>query len=135
MPTTKTPATKTPAAATAYDPAMLPTTAQQYRHNNGGTGTPGAAAYTQAMRQLAAWAGTGPARPYVHALVHLGWCSGSGARVVCKASNSAAYKHAALVLAVGAPAAPQVCATLAHLHDAGAPTAALATVWATYTAS
>lgn len=135
MPTTKTPATKTPATATAYDPALLPATAQQYRHNNGGTGTPGAAAYTQATRMLAAWAGTGPAKPYVHALVHLGWCAGSGARAVCKASNSAAYKHAASVLAVGAPAAPQVCAMLAHLAAAGAPAAALATVWATYTAS
>ena len=134
--TTTTTTTKRKATtAPAYDPTQLPTTAQQYRHNNGGTGTPGAAAYVQALRTLAAWAGTGPAKPYVHALVHLGWCAGSGARVVCKASNSAAYRHAAPVLAVGAPAAPQVCAMLAHLQDAGAPAAALAAVWATYTAA
>ena len=126
--------TKTTPTTLAYDAANLPTTAQQYRHNNGGTGTPGAAAYAQALRALAAWAGTGPSKPYVHALVHLGWCAGSGARAVCKASNSAAYKHAAPVLAVGTPAAPQVCAVLAHLQNAGAPAAMLATVWATYTA-
>ena len=127
-------AAKTTTTTTAYDAALLPATATQYRHNNGGTGTPGATAYTQATRMLAAWAGTGPAKPYVHALVHLGWCAGSGARAVCRASNSAAYRHAAPVLAVGAPAAPQVCAVLAHLQDAGAPAAALATVWTTYTA-
>ena len=126
--------TTTTTTTTVYDAALLPATATQYRLNNGGTGTPGAMAYTQATRMLASWAGTGPAKPYVHALVHLGWCAGSGARAVCRASNSAAYRHAAPVLAVGAPAAPQVCAVLAHLQDAGAPAAALATVWATYTA-
>lgn len=120
--------------AVAYDVAALPETAQQYRHNAGGTGTPGAAAYTQAMRTLTAWAGTGDAKPYVHALVHLGWCSGSGARVICKASNSSAFKHAASVLAVGEAAAPQICAMLNHLAEAGAPAEALATVWATFTA-
>ena len=120
--------------STAYDATLLPTTAQQFRHNNGGTGTPGAAAYTQAVRALTAWVGTGDAKPYVHALVHLGWCSGSGARVICKASNSSAFKHAASVLAVGEPAAPQICSMLEHLRLAGAPAEALATVWATYTA-
>ena len=126
--------TTTTTTTTAYDATLLPATAQQFRHNNGGTGTPGAAAYTQAMRALTAWAGTGDAKPYVHALVHLGWCSGSGARVICKASNSSAFKHAASVLAVGEPAASQVCATLTHLAAAGAPAEALTTVWATYTA-
>ena len=130
---TKTTTTTTTTTTTAYDPALLPATAQQYRYNAGGTGTPGATAYTQAMRTLAAWAGTGPNKAHVHALVHLGWCAGSGARVVCKASSSSAFKHAAPVLAVGAPAAPQVCAMLAHLAAAGAPAAALATAWATYT--
>ena len=129
----KTTTTPAPTSAPTYDPALLPATAQQYRHNAGGTGSVGAAAYTQAMRTLAAWAGNGQHKPYVHALVHLGWATGSGARVLCRASNSAAYKHAAPVLQVGQPAAPQVCAILAHLQAAGAPAAALATAWATYT--
>ena len=129
----KSTTTTTTTTTTAYDATLLPTTAQQFRHNNGGTGTTGAAAYTQAMRALTAWAGTGDAKPYVHALVHLGWCSGSGARVICRASNSSAFKHAASVLAVGSPAAPQVCAVLTRLAEMGAPAEALATVWATFT--
>ena len=138
--TTKTPArtrkttTTTTTTNTAYDPALLPATAQQYRLNSGGTGTPGASAYAQAIRTLTAWAGTGDAKPYVHALVHLGWCSGSGARVICRASNSSAFKHSASVLAVGEVAAPQICTTLSRLAEAGAPAEALATVWTTFTA-
>lgn len=116
-----------------YAVAALPTTGTQYRTNSGGTGTPQATAYTQAMRTLAAWARGGQHAPTVHALVHLGWCSGSGARATVRAANSAAYKHGAPMLQVGAPAAPQVCATLTALAEAGAPAAALATVWATYT--
>ena len=130
----KSTTTTTTTTTAVYDATLLPTTAQQFRHNAGGTGTLGAAAYTQAVRALTSWAGTGDAKPYVHALVHLGWCSGSGARVICKASNSSAFKHAASVLAVGEPAAPQVCAVLTHLAEAGAPAEALATVWTTYTA-
>ncbi len=118
--------------ATTYDVAALPTTGTQYRLTSGGTGTPQATAYTQAMRTLAAWARGGEHAATVHALVHLGWCSGSGARAVCRAASSAAYKHAAEVLKVGEPAAPQVTAAMEALAKAGAPAEALATVWATY---
>jgi hypothetical protein len=116
-----------------YAPTNLPTTGAQYRTNSGATGTAQATAYVQACRTLAAWARGTANAPQVHALVHLGWCSGSGARAVVRAANSAAYRHAAPVLAVGKPAAPQVCTVLAALAAAGAPAPALATVWATYT--
>lgn len=118
---------------TAYAVANLPTTGAQYRTNSGATGTAQATAYAQACRTLAAWAKGGASAPTVHALVHLGWCAGGGARAVVRAASSAAYKHGAPHLQVGAPAAPQVCATLAALAAAGAPAPALATVWATYT--
>lgn len=120
-------------AATPYPVAALPATGVQYRQCSGGTGTAAATAYTQAMRTLAAWARGTAHAPAVHALVHLGWCSGTGARATVRAANSAAYRHGAPALTVGAPAAPQVAATLAALHAANAPAAALATVWATYT--
>ena len=127
--------TTTKTTATAYAAAALPTTGGQYRHNSGGTGTLAAANYAQAMRTLATWARGGQYAPQVHALVHLGWCSGSGARATVGASKSAAYRHAAPLLTVGAPAAPQVAAMLTALAAAGAPAAALGTVWATYTAT
>jgi hypothetical protein len=120
-------------AAPTYAPAALPVNSVQWRHASGGTGTVQANAYVQACRTLLAWAGTGPSKPYAHAVVHLGWCTGTGARATCKASGSAACKHAAPVLAFGKPAAPQVCTVLAALAKAGAPAPALATVWATFT--
>lgn len=122
-----------------YAASALPTTAVQYRHASGTTGTPQATAYTQAMRALAAWAHKTPNAPTVHALVHLAWCAGSGARVTNGVSNSAACKHAvaaklpAAQWAVGQPAGGQVAANMAALATAGAPKQALATVWATYT--
>lgn len=121
--------------ATAYPVGNLPATGAQYRTNSGATGTAPATAYLQAVRTLHAWGGgpTTPNGPLVFALVHLGWCSGSGARAVCKASNSSAYKHGKAHLQVGAPAAPQVVAVLGALAAAGAPAPVLATVWATYT--
>jgi hypothetical protein len=121
-----------PNTQAAYNVAALPTTGAQYRTNSGATGTAQATAYTQAMRTLAAWARGTAHAPTVHALVHLGWCSGSGARATVRAANSAAYRHAAPVLAVGKPAAPQVCAALAALAAAGAPAPVLAVVWDTY---
>jgi hypothetical protein len=115
--------------------SALPGTGTQYRLTSGGTGTPAASAYLQATRALAAWARTSGHAPLVHALVHLGWCSGSGARAICKASNSAAFKHAADVLEVGKPAGPQVVAVLLALTEAGAPAEQIATVWSTFTGS
>ena len=120
-------------AATAYKASALPTTATQYRNASGGTGTPQANAYKAACRGLAKWAKANGQAAQVHALVHLGWCAGAGARANCQSSNSVAYKAAAHLLQVGQPAAPQVCATLATLAKAGAPAPMLATVWATYT--
>jgi len=122
-----------PSTQGTYNVQALPTTGAQYRTNSGATGTPQATAYQQAMRTLAAWARGTQHAPTVHALVHLGWCSGSGARATVRAANSAAYKHAAPVLQVGQPAAPQVVAALTALAQAGAPAPVLAVVWATYT--
>ncbi len=123
------------APASPYTVAALPATGTQYRHNSGGTGTVAGVAYVQACRALAAWARGTANAPTVHALVHLGWCSGTGARATVRAANSAAYRHAAPVLAahVGQPAAPAVVAVLVALAAAGAPAPLLATVWATYT--
>lgn len=126
----------TKAATTpTYAPTALPTTGTQYRLTSGGTGTPQATAYVQATRQLASWARGGANAPLVHALVHLGWCAGSGARATCKAANSAAYRHGAPHLQAGQPAAPQVVATMQALAKAGAPVGPLAVVWATFTGS
>lgn len=133
MATKRATTTTTTTKPATYAVAALPTTAVQYRHTSGGTGTAQATAYAGAMRALAAWARGGAHAPTVHALVHLGWCAGTGARATVRASNSAAYKHAAGVLAVGQPAAPQVVAALTALAAANAPASALATVWATYT--
>ncbi|MDQ3222266.1 MAG: hypothetical protein M3Q75_02140 [Gemmatimonadota bacterium] len=119
----------------AFAVTALPTTGTQYRTNSGATGTAQATAYSQAMRALAAWAKPTGNGPQVHALVHLGWCSGTGARATVRAASSSAYKAGAPHLVVGTPAAPQVCATLAALAKAGAPAVILATVWATYTGS
>jgi hypothetical protein len=128
-----TKARTTKPSTTTYDPAALAGVAQQYRNASGGTGSPQATAYAQATRALAAWARSTGNAPTVHALVHLGWHSGTGSRSTVKASNSAAWRHAAPLLAVGKPSAPQVCTVLGSLAAAGAPPAALATVWATYT--
>lgn len=122
-----------PNTTATYDIAALPATGAQYRTNSGATGTAQATAYAQAMRTLAAWARGGQHAATVHALVHLGWCSGTGARATVRAASSAAYRHAAPVLAVGQPAAPQVVAALTALAGAGAPAPVLAVVWATYT--
>lgn len=124
---------KTTTPAAAYDVAALPATGAQYRTASGATGTAQATAYAQACRTLAAWARPTGNAPLVHALVHLGWCSGTGARAVCRAASSAAYKAGAAHLQVGKPAAQQVCDTLAALAAAGAPAEILAVVWATYT--
>lgn len=117
----------------AFDVTTLPATGTQFRLTSGGTGTPQASAYTQATRALAAWARPSGNAPLVHALIHLGWCSGSGARAICRASNSAAFKHGQAHLEVGSPAAPQVVAVLTALTEAGAPAEQVATVWETFT--
>lgn len=119
----------------AFDVAALPATGTQYRLTSGGTGTVQATAYVQAVRTLAAWARTSGHAPTVHALVHLGWTSGSGARATVQAASSAAFKHAEPLLQVGQPAAPQVVAILTALVEAGAPAEPVATVWATFTGS
>lgn len=130
MPTTK-PTTKP--TTTPYPVTALPATGAQYRTNSGATGTAQATNYAQACRTLAAWAKPAGHGPLVHALVHLGWCSGTGARAVVRAASSSAYKAGAPHLVVGQPAAAQVVATLAALAAAGAPAPMLAVVWATYT--
>lgn len=117
----------------ALDVTALPTSGAQFRTVSGATGTPAASAYAQATRALAAWARPAGHAALVHALVHLGWCSGSGARAICRASSSAAFKHGQAHLEVGSPAAPQVVAVLEALRDAGAPAEQVATVWATFT--
>lgn len=116
-----------------YDVAALPTTGTQFRLTSGGTGTVQATAYGQAVRALAAWAKPSGHAPLVHALVHLGWTSGTGARAICRASSSAAFKHGQGHLTVGSAAAPQVVAVLQALVEAGAPAEQVATVWVTFT--
>lgn len=113
--------------------ADLPTSGAQFRTVSGATGTVQATAYAQAIRGLAAWAKPAGHAPLVHALVHLGWTSGSGARAICRAASSAAYKAGAEHLQVGEAAAPQVVAVLTALVEAGAPAEQVATVWATFT--
>ena len=124
---------KSSSSVIALDAAALPTTGTQYRLTSGGTGTPAASAYLQATRALAAWARPAGHADLVHALVHLGWCSGSGARAIARAANSAAFKHAAAVIRVGEPAAPQVVEVLTALRAAGAPEEQVTTVWKTFT--
>jgi len=125
-------------AATPYTVAHLPSTSVQYRQASGGTGTVQANNYAQAVRLLYGWAG-GPAAKgtpnyqHVAALVHLGWCSGNGARATVRKANSAACNNSGNVLVFGQPAAQQVCNVLAWLTAAGAPKPVLAVVWATYT--
>jgi hypothetical protein len=119
--------------APVFDVAALPATGAQFRTVSGATGTPQASAYAQATRALAAWAKPSGNAPLVHALVHLGWCSGSGARAICRASSSAAFKHGQAHLEVGSAAAPQVVAVLTALTEAGAPAEQISTVWATFT--
>lgn len=113
--------------------SALPVTGTQYRLTSGGTGTPAASAYLQATRALAAWARPAGHAGLVHALVHLGWCSGSGARAIVRAANSAAFKHGGVHLEVGKPAAEQVVTILTALREAGAPEEQVATVWSTFT--
>ena len=117
----------------ALDASALPVSGTQYRLTSGGTGTAQATAYLQATRALAAWARPAGHAGLVHALVHLGWTSGSGARAICRAANSAAFKAGAAHLEVGKPAAAQVVAVLTALREAGAPEEQVATVWATFT--
>jgi hypothetical protein len=119
--------------APAFAVADLPETGTQFRLTSGGTGTAQATAYLQALRALAAWAKPAGHGPLVHALVHLGWTSGSGARAICRAASSAAWKNGGSHLEAGAPAAPQVVATMLALKEAGAPAEHLDTVWATFT--
>jgi len=114
--------------------ALVPDVALQFRLRNGGSGSAGSSAYIQATRALASWARSAGHAPLVHALVHLGWTSTSGARANCSASSSKAWAHAAPLLEVGKPAAPQVVAVLTALTEAGAPAEQVATVWATFTA-
>ena len=122
-------------AAPAHDVALLPATGAQFRTVSGATGTPQASAYLQATRALAAWAKPVGHADLVHALVHLGWCSGTGARSVCKAASSAAWRNSGDVLEAGEPAGPQVVRVLDALVEAGAPAEAVAKVWATFTGS
>ena len=131
--TTTAKATTAKAKAPTYAAKALPTTATQYRHASGGPNTAQAKGYQTACRVLAKWAKGTPNAAQVHALVHLGWCAGAGSRANCQASNSVAYKAAAHLLKPGAPAGPQLVATLATLAKAGAPAPALAVVWATVT--
>lgn len=111
----------------------LPTSGAQFRTASGATGTVQATAYSQAIRGLAAWAKPTGNSPLVHALVHLGWTSGSGARAICRASSSAAFKAGSAHLLVGEAAGPQVITVLDALVKAGAPAEQVATVWATFT--
>jgi hypothetical protein len=122
-------------SASAFDVKALAPIAAQFRHASGGTGSAPATAYSQAVRALQAWGRTSGNGATVHALVHLGWHAGTGSRSTVKASNSAAWKHAAPLLEVGKPSAPQVVTILEALAGAGAPAEALATVWATFTGS
>lgn len=121
--------------AVVFSADALTPIAAQFRHASGGTGSAQATAYSQAVRALQAWGRTSGNGPTVHALVHLGWHAGTGSRSTVKASNSAAWKHAAPLLEVGKPSAPQVVSILEALVAAGAPAEAIATVWATFTGS
>lgn len=125
--------TSTTKSASTFDPAALAPIAAQFRMASGGTGSAQATAYSQAVRALQAWGRTSGNGPTVHALVHLGWHAGTGSRSTVKASNSAAWRHAAPLLQVGKPSAPQVVTILNSLVAAGAPAPAIATVWATFT--
>ena len=111
--------------------------ATQFRLRNGGSGEPGSVAYIQATRALAAWARGQAQSPLVHALVHLGWCSTSGARKTVSSSSSAAWKAVAAeegLLTVGEDAAEATVRVLEALAEAGAPAELLEVVWATFTA-
>ena len=57
----------------------------------------------------------------------------AGSRATVNASNSAAWRHAAPLLEVGKPSAPQVVTILEALAGAGAPAEVLAVVWSTFT--
>jgi hypothetical protein len=116
--------------------ALLDGSVVQFRLRNGGSGTAGSSAYIQATRALAGWAKADEAtRNLVHALVHLGWTSTSGARKTVSAATSAAWKgHAEHVLTVGDNAAEAVATVLTALAEAGAPAEVLEVVWATFTA-
>jgi hypothetical protein len=119
----------------AFDVSALAESAVQFRLRNGGSGSAGSSAYIQATRALAGWARGQGQSPLVHALVHLGWTSTSGARKTVAASSSKAWPHAATLLEVGEDAGEAVVRVLTALKEAGAPEEALATVWATFTAT
>jgi hypothetical protein len=114
--------------------ALVEDVATQFRLRNGGSGSAGSTAYIQATRALAGWARGQGQSPLVHALVHLGWTSTSGARDTVAASSSKAWGHAAEVLTVGENAAEAVVRVLEALTEAGAPAEHIATVWTTFTA-
>jgi len=115
--------------------ALLDGSAVQFRLRNGGSGTAGSSAYIQACRALGAWGrGAGQAN-LVHALVHLGWASTSGARKTVQSAKSAAWvDHAVHVLTVGDNAAEALAGVVTALAEAGAPAELLEVVWATFTA-
>lgn len=125
--------TSTTKSASAFDVKALAPISAQFRHASGGTGSAQATAYSQAVRALQAWGRTSGNGPTVHALVHLGWHAGTGSRATVKASNSAAWKHAAPLLEVGKPSAPQVVTILESLAGAGAPAEVLGVVYRTFT--
>jgi len=117
--------------------ALVADVALQFRLRNGGSGSAGSSAYIQATRALAAWGrGQGHAA-LVHALVHLGWTSTSGARKTVASSSSAAWKavaEAGDILTIGEDAAEATARVVTALAEAGAPAELLDTVWATFTA-
>jgi hypothetical protein len=126
---------KSSVSTPAHDVSALAESAVQFRLRNGGSGSAGSSAYIQATRALAGWARGQGQSPLVHALVHLGWTSTSGARKTVAASSSKAWKHAAEVLEVGEDADKAVVRVLEALLEAGAPAEQVATVWTTFTAT
>lgn len=119
----------------AFDVSALAESAVQFRLRNGGSGSVGSSAYIQATRSLASWARGQGQSPLVHALVHLGWTTTSGARKTVAASSSKAWEHAKELLEVGEDSAEAVVRVLTALREAGAPAEQVDTVWATFTAA
>jgi hypothetical protein len=119
---------------------IVPDVATQFRLRNGGSGEPGSVAYIQATRALAGWAKTDETnKALVHALVHLGWCSTSGARKTVSLSGSKAWAPttglgARDVLTVGEDAAEAAVRVIQALAEAGAPVESLDVVRATFAA-
>jgi hypothetical protein len=103
-------------------------------------GDEGSHKYIPACRSLSAWARPTEAnKALVHALVHLGWQSTSGARAKVLSSQSKAWAPttglgARDVLEVGEDAAEAAVRVLGLLAEAGAPADMLEVVWDTFTA-